>query len=210
MNSTSGPYISTVPFILASASPRRRELLASLGLTFSVVVADVVEEAQHNESPADFVRRLAEDKARTVADSHPKRWILGADTVVVLDHTILGKPHDPDEAVTMLTALSGHEHHVWTGCAICRHTPWHSQAFAVCTSVRFTSLSPELIQAYVATGEPLDKAGAYGIQGRGGCLVEKITGSYSNVVGLPLVEVTRELARLGIITAATDFPPDLC
>lgn len=184
--------------ILASGSPRRRRFLEGLGLDFTVVVADVLEVPLAGELPADFVRRLAVDKAMAVGTDHPEVWMIGADTVVVIDNEILGKPNDPDDALTMLTRLAGRVHEVWTGFAIC-HGSSEVISRAVVTEVKFVEASQDVLAAYVATGEPLDKAGAYGIQGQGGVLVERIDGSYSNVVGLPMAELVEELLRLNVI-----------
>jgi septum formation protein len=189
--------------ILASGSPRRRRFLEGLGLDFVVVVADVAEIHLKGELPADFVRRLAKDKAAAVGVDHPEAWVIGADTVVVLDNEILGKPRDPDDALAMLTELAGHTHEVWTGFTICRGNS-EVASRAVRTEVKFVEASPDVLASYVATGEPLDKAGAYGIQGQGGVLVERIDGSYSNVVGLPLAELVEELLRLAVIAPESD------
>lgn len=188
--------------ILASASPRRRAFLAGLGLAFTCRPAEIAEIQEPGEGAAAFVARLAREKAMAIAGGAPGAWVLGADTVVVLEGRILGKPADAAEAVAMLTALSGRWHQVWTGFAICCQARAVLVERAVSTEVGFAGLAPELIAAYVATGEPLDKAGAYGIQGLGGCLVEELRGSYSNVVGLPLAEVIEELLELGVLGIA--------
>lgn len=187
--------------ILASGSPRRRRFLEGLGLDFTVAVADVPEVPRDGELPADFVRRLAKDKAAAVGVDYPEAWVLGADTVVVLDNVILGKPRDPDDALAMLTRLAGRSHEVWTGFTICRGSS-EVVSLAVRTEVRFVKPDQDVLAAYVATGEPLDKAGAYGIQGQGGALVARIDGSYSNVVGLPLAELIEQLLELGAIVPA--------
>jgi len=177
--------------VLASGSPRRRDFLAELGLTFEVRVTDIDESPQSGEQPVDFVARLAQEKARAVAE--PGAWVLAADTAVVLDGEILGKPSDEAAACVMLMRLSGRWHEVWTG--FCLHRPETAELCvrAVCTKVRFITLTPELCRAYVRTGEPLDKAGAYGIQGKGCFLVSEIRGSYTNVVGLPMAEILNVL-----------------
>lgn len=172
-------------------------MLAELGLEFTVAVAAIAEVAGAGEGPADFARRLALEKAAAVAPGFPEAWVLGADTVVVLEDRILGKPADAGQAEAMLAALSGREHTVWTAFALCRGR--EQAVAAVSTRVWFAELDPALIRAYVATGEPLDKAGAYGVQGRGGALVAKIEGSVSNVIGLPLAEVTTALITHDII-----------
>lgn len=199
---TDSPLFKTLqPLVLASGSPRRRRMLAELGLDFTLAVADIAEVAQPGESPADFARRLAGEKAAAVALRHPASWVLAADTVVARAGRILGKPADSEDAAAMLAALSGHWHTVWTGFALRRGRDVLAEVVA--TEVRFAELSEPLIRAYVATGEPLDKAGAYGIQGRGGLLVREIRGSYSNVVGLPLAEVIAALTARAIISPAS-------
>ncbi len=187
------------PFILASASPRRRRLLRSLGLDFSVAVSGV-EEMQSGEGlPQDLVVRWAEEKAETVARLHPDRWVIGADTVVVLAGVIFGKPVDTNEARGMLERLSDREHEVITAVSLRHGERLQRELVVVATRVLFKRLAPTEIDAYVASGEPLDKAGAYGIQGLGGCLVRSICGSYTNVVGLPLCETVECLMMRGII-----------
>lgn len=183
--------------ILASGSPRRRDFLAELGLVFEVSVTDIDETSQAGEQPVDFVARLAREKGQAV--DQPDAWVLGADTVVVVDGDILGKPGDEDEACAMLMLLSGRWHEVWTGFSLCRQATGELCTKTVCTKVRFMPLTPELCRAYVRTGEPLDKAGAYGIQGKGCFLVSEISGSYTNVVGLPMAEVLDALLRHKVI-----------
>lgn len=178
--------------ILASRSPRRRELLAQAGFTFEVDSADVPEHRQSNEDAIRFVTRLAREKAEAVATRRPElasnAIILGADTVVVVDDEVLGKPHDAEDAARMLRVLSGRTHQVITG--VCLAKGGERQSAAEVTFVRFSTVSDEEIEAYVATGEPLDKAGAYAIQGRAGRWVPRIQGCYFNVVGLPLALVS--------------------
>ncbi|MDH3254872.1 MAG: Maf family protein, partial [Acidobacteriota bacterium] len=172
--------------ILASASPRRRELLRNLGLEFLCRPVDLDETPLTGEAAEPYVRRLARAKAETVA--RKGEVVLAADTVVVRDGQLLGKPVDPDEARAMLASLSGRDHSVYTGVAI--HLPPGLTRDAVCRSeVTMAPLSREEVDWYVLTGEPLDKAGAYAIQGLGALLVERIDGNYSNVVGLPLPTV---------------------
>ena len=172
--------------ILASASPRRSEILNNLGLRFDVVVSDADESSISADCPAElYVQELALLKAAASAKkTEPKEdgVVISADTVVVLDGKILGKPKDREDAAQMLKMLSGREHSVITGICVLRL----KDAFSVCESVVTKDLSPELIERYVATNEPLDKAGAYGIQGKGAVLVERIDGDYFNVVGLPV------------------------
>jgi septum formation protein len=177
--------------ILASASPRRRELLAQAGFTFEVVPADVPEIRKPGEDPIRFVTRLAREKAEAVIATHavpPDTMILGADTIVLLDEEVLGKPRDAVDAARMLRLLSGRTHQVITG--VCLAKGRERQRAAEVTFVRFTTLSDQEIEEYVATGEPLDKAGAYAIQGRAGRWVPRIHGCYFNVVGLPLALVS--------------------
>lgn len=197
------PCFRTIhPFILASASPRRREMLATLGLQFRVEAAEADERVLAGEAPADFVIRLAKDKARLVAKRNPGVWVLAADTVVVQDGDILGKPIDATDAVSMLKRLAGRRHEVWTGFCLGQADQANLVCRAVKTEVQFADLPDQVIRAYVHSGDPLDKAGAYGIQSRGGFLVREIGGSYSNVVGLPLAEVIIEMTALGLIQAA--------
>lgn len=191
-------FTNNEEIILASGSPRRRRFLAELGLDFTVAVADIAEDLQAGELPTAFVNRLAQEKAAAIAVDHPGAWVIGADTVVVIADEILGKPVDPADALAMLTRLAGRRHQVWTGFAIIKDGSVVVTR-AVRTDVTFVSGSADVLAAYVASGEPLDKAGAYGIQGRGGLLVERIDGSYSNVVGLPMAELVEELLKLEVI-----------
>ena len=177
--------------ILASASPRRRELLAQAGFNFEVIPTDVPEVRKPNEDPIRFVTRLAREKAEAVAATHavtPETLVLGADTIVVVDEQVLGKPQDAADAGRMLRLLSGQSHQVITGLCLARGR--ERQRAAEVTFVRFVTLSDQEIDDYVATGEPLDKAGAYAIQGRAGRWVPRIHGCYFNVVGLPLALVS--------------------
>ncbi len=181
--------------VLASASPRRRELLAGLGLDFDLRPVDVDETPLAGEAPRAYVLRLAEAKAQGAAPA-PGELALGADTIVVAGGDLLGKPRDPDDARWMLERLSGHEHLVLTGVALRDRERLRLSAVEV-TRVRFAELTAEEIAWYVASGEPLDKAGAYAVQGLGALFVDGITGNYSNVVGLPLPLVYRLLRRAG-------------
>lgn len=183
MNSTS--------IYLASGSLRRRELLTLLGVSFDILLTHTEEQRQEGEAAIAYVRRLAQDKAKAgVALAPQDRPVLGADTLVVLNGLVLEKPHDEAHAAEMLAALSGKQHQVMTAVAVAdRH---HILCQLVVTDVTFRKLSQQAICDYIATGEPRDKAGAYGIQGKGGCFVRTITGSYHGVMGLPLVE-TQEL-----------------
>jgi septum formation protein len=182
---------SHAPLILASASPRRRELLAQAGFAFEVIPTDVPEFRKPGEDPIRFVTRLAREKAEAAARTHPvtpDTLILGADTIVLVDEQVLGKPQDAAEAARMLHLLSGQTHQVITGVCLARGQ--ERQRAAEVTFVRFITLSDQEIDDYVATGEPLDKAGAYAIQGRAGRWVPRIHGCYFNVVGLPLALVS--------------------
>ncbi|MEC7378086.1 MAG: Maf family protein [Pseudomonadota bacterium] len=181
--------------ILASASPRRAGLLEQIGLTFSIQPAEVDETPGPDESPEHYVQRLARDKALAVSASAPDSLVLGSDTTVVLDGRILGKPVDADEARATLARLSGATHQVMTAVALARNGG--SQCRLVITEVRFRELSGAEIDAYIATGEPMDKAGSYGIQERGGIFVNELRGSYSSVVGLPLQETAALLEDAG-------------
>ena len=181
-------------FVLASASPRRREILSEAGYVFDVVPSAVEEKFQLDVSPDVLAMRLARLKAEDVAGSlPPEAVVLGADTIVVLGGEILGKPEGEADAKRMLGLLSGQTHEVITGFTVIRHSDSQEISLAVTTLVRFRKLTQEEIASYVATGEPMDKAGAYGIQGLGGKLVESIEGDFNNVVGLPLEEVAQVL-----------------
>jgi len=192
-------FQTIAPLILASGSPRRRKFLTDLGLVFTMAAADLDETIHPGELPGELVCRLATEKAAAVATARPEAWVIGADTVVVLGREILGKPTDPGEALAMLKRLAGRTHEVWTGVSVMRWCDAACRTFAVCTEVTFAEASESVLAAYVATGEPLDKAGAYGIQGQGVFLVSTINGSYSNVVGLPLPELLGQLLDLEII-----------
>ncbi len=184
--------------ILASNSPRRRELLGQMGLKdFKVSAPNVDESVEDGLSPAQIVEQLSRRKAQAAAKkAGPNDLIIAADTVVALDGTVLGKPHSTDEAFAMLSSLSGREHHVYTGVTVLqgeRAVTQHEE-----TAVSFRVLEPDEIWGYIATGEPMDKAGAYGIQGLGALLVSGIRGDYCNVVGLPLFRLGRMLSGFGI------------
>jgi len=177
--------------ILASASPRRRELLAAAGYTFTIHAPDIDETIAPGTRPVDAARELACQKAEAVAALYPAACVIAADTIVVIDGEILGKPVDEADAARMLRQLSGREHTVITGVCIQKDT--RQSAFAEQTQVQFYPLSDDEIARYVATGEPMDKAGAYGIQGRGAVLVQGIVGDFYNVMGLPIARVVRAL-----------------
>lgn len=182
--------------ILASQSPRRKQLLAQMGLEFDIHSADVDETI--SGEPGSCVATLARRKADAVAADYPDDWVLGADTLVFLEGVPMGKPRDTDEAFRMLKQLSGKKHQVMTGvCLINRSKGLCLQDVAV-TDVYFSCLSDREILDYIATGEPMDKAGAYAIQGRAGMYVEKISGSHSNVIGLPMSTVREMLKKVEI------------
>lgn len=176
--------------VLASKSPRRQQILRDAGIPFVVRSADVPEQRRPNESPADYVRRLAEKKAFAVT-MLAGEIVLGADTVVVIDGLVLEKPIDASDAIRMLGLLSGREHEVITG--ICLRSDGRKIVDAATTRVRFVPLTREQIEAYVESGEPMDKAGAYAIQGLASKFIDRVEGSYSNVVGLPVALVYRLL-----------------
>lgn len=178
--------------ILASASPRRRELLANLNFPFEVVPADIDESFTGEDNPFDLVRRLSIGKAEAVAAKHPDALVLAADTVVVFRDEVLGKPKTPEENLDFVTRLSGHTHEVFTGHALVLGDKRADRV--VQTAVRFRKLSDGEIERYVATGEGMDKAGGYAIQGYGSALVREVRGCYFNVVGLSVPNVA-ELAQ---------------
>lgn len=186
--------------VLASASPRRRELLQQIGLEFQVIPSRAEEQILPGETPEEHVIRLSLDKATDVAnrDDISGRWFIGSDTIVLCDRQILGKPEDEIHAATMLRQLSGREHQVLSGYAIIDRKSGKQHSEAVSTKVWFRQLTESEITSYIATGEPADKAGAYAIQGMGICFVARIEGSYTNVVGLPLCKLTLAMKELGI------------
>ncbi len=191
-----GPQTSKI--ILASNSPRRKELLERIGITdFTVAAPNVDESVEDGLSPAEIVEQLSLRKARAAAKkAGPSDLIIAADTVVALDGAVLGKPRDKGAAFAMLTALSGREHHVFTGVTVLRGeeaATLHEE-----TAVTFRQLTPEEIRGYIATGEPMDKAGAYGIQGIGALLVSGIRGDYCNVMGLPVFRLGQILSSFGV------------
>lgn len=182
----------TMPrLILASASPRRAELLRNAGIAFEVDAADLHEERLAGEKPLGYAQRLALDKARTVLTRYPDAVVLGADTVVVVDEHLLEKPRDSEDAKRMLRLLSGRAHQVVTGVSLLSASLERTEAEI--TQVVFNPMSEQEIADYVVTGEPMDKAGAYGIQGMASRWVGRIEGDYFNVVGLPVARVYRML-----------------
>ena len=186
--------------VLASASPRRRELLQQIGLEFQVIPSLAEEHVLAGETPEEHVVRLSLDKATEVAnrDNVSGRWFIGSDTIVLCDNQILGKPRDEVHAATMLKQLSGREHQVLSGYAVIDRQTGEQRTEAVSTRVWFRQLTVAEITGYIATGEPADKAGAYAIQGLGICFVARIEGSYTNVVGLPLCKLTLAMKELGV------------
>jgi len=190
---------NNMKLILASNSPRRRYLLRQAGLLFAVIPSHVDESSIAVSSPPLYARELAVAKAMDVARSHPDSWVIGADTIVLIDGLILGKPDSKPHAVEMLERLSGQTHQVITGYCICRNSSGKCIVDSVRTDVTFKKLSAREIEWYAHTSEPFDKAGAYAIQGLGTFLVKSINGSYSNVVGLPVCEVIEHLIREGVV-----------
>jgi septum formation protein len=189
--------VSEPRIILASSSPRRRELLKLVGIAHEVKPADIDESIRDGEKPHDFAERLAREKAELVDDGADSgQAVIGADTIVVIDDQVLGKPRDAKEAETMLGKLSGRTHTVITAVAVCRSGETWSSVEEV--TVTFRKLSRAEIKSYIATGEPMDKAGAYGIQGFGATIVDRVEGDYFAVMGLPLARLVRLLAEAGV------------
>ncbi|MBU4534051.1 MAG: Maf family protein [Eubacteriales bacterium] len=184
--------------VLASASPRRRELLSNIGLDFIVIPGNIDEPLLDGMSPSEQVEALALAKARFVAGPFSDGVVLGADTIVVLDGRMLGKPANASEAITMLQFLQGREHVVYTGVALVDVSTGRDATLSESTRVHFAPLDRPTIEWYVSTGEPMDKAGAYGVQGLGSMFIEGINGCYFNVVGLPLRRVALMLKEFGI------------
>ncbi|WP_110927091.1 Maf family protein [Bacillus massiliglaciei] len=182
------------PLILASSSPRRKELIRLLQIPFEAVPADVSEDFEPGTPAEQVVQELALRKAKAVALSHESNYVIGSDTVVVLDGEILGKPADRGDAKRMLLSLSGRDHYVCTGAAIVQGS--REKVFAEKTKVTFWELSEAEIDRYLDSGEPFDKAGSYGIQGYGSLLVKKLDGDYYTVVGLPVARLSRELKSM--------------
>ncbi|MCD6138700.1 MAG: septum formation inhibitor Maf [Deltaproteobacteria bacterium] len=185
--------------ILASTSPRRRDLLMQAGLTFRVIPATVDENSVCPGSPEKHVRQLARAKAEEVSEHYPESWVIGADTIVIIDGEALGKPKTKAEAGRMLETLSGKTHRVLTGYCICCRKKKRTFCDVVETEVLFKELTKKEINWYIGTGEPFDKAGGYAVQGLGIFMVKRIQGSYTNVVGLPVCEVIDYLYKEGVI-----------
>lgn len=188
--------------VLASASPRRRELLSQLGIRFEALPVDLEEDCTDQRDPADCVRKLALEKARAALIQRPDSVVIGSDTLVVLDDEIFGKPRSREQGMWMLESLSGRAHDVVTGVAIVSQD--RQEKIVQRSIVTFAELQPELVRAYWETGEPRDKAGAYAIQGLGAVFIRHLQGSYSGVMGLPLYETALLLSRFGV------YPPGFC
>jgi septum formation protein len=185
-----------IPLILASASPRRAEILQQVGWPFEVVVSNIDESILNSETASSYVERLAMEKARAISKGRLFGLTLGADTVVTIDDSLLGKPSDIEDAKQMLKRLSGRWHEVLTGVALVRAEDGETVVAHERTRVRFAQMSDSEIDWYVSTGEPMDKAGSYAVQGQAAIFIEKIEGDYWNVVGLPIQLVYRLIRRL--------------
>ena len=186
-----------MPIVLASASPRRQELLKNAGIELVVKPANITEVRQQNEAPRAFAERMAREKARAVGAEMSDEYVLGADTIVVVDDLVLGKPEDKQDAARMLRLLLGRKHQVITG--VCLKGSHFEDVRSETTTVHFSVLSDHDIRDYIATGEPMDKAGAYAIQGMASPWISKIEGDYSNVVGLPVALVLQMLREHRVI-----------
>ncbi len=187
-------------FILASASPRRRELLKSMGFDFTVTPSGVDERFLEGESVGEHVLRLSREKALAVACNNPESWVLGADTIVIIDGEVLGKPGSKEEARKMILRLSGREHRVLTGFSVVRTSANVVRSDLVESSVFFKEVSRDELEWYIDTEEPYDKAGGYAVQGKAASFVKEIRGSHTNVIGLPLSEVVAALKEVGAIS----------
>ena len=190
--------------ILASKSPRRHYLLKQAGLRFDVIPSEFDESSVPLGDPAEYAQILSRAKARDVSDRYPESWVIGADTIVLMNGRILGKPKGMAQAREMLRSLSGQTHQVYTGYTICCSSLGKSHTDVVCTAVTFKQLSADEIEWYVRTDEPFDKAGAYAIQGLGTFLVKSVCGSYTNVVGLPVCEVIEHLIQTKVLRIQAD------
>jgi septum formation protein len=179
--------------ILASASPRRKELLKYLGIEFDIIIPDIHEHAHNEEAPEAFCARISREKAVAVRKGFQDSLIIAADTIVVIDGEILGKPKDRDEACSYLRRLCGRQHIVFTAYTILFPGGCNDITRVVSSTVHFADMGEDDIEWYVSTGEPMDKAGAYGLQGIGAAFVDRIDGSYTNVIGLPLSEVFQDI-----------------
>ncbi|MCX5809932.1 MAG: Maf family protein [Proteobacteria bacterium] len=186
--------------ILASESTRRVDILRTLGISFSIIPPNIDERRKKDELPKDFVLRVSYEKAHKVGNLFPDKWVIGADTVVVLKGKILGKPKNDSDAFNMLKILSGKWHRVITGYCVLNISRNITYRDAVETRVYVRGLSDDEIKRYIKTSEPFDKAGSYAVQGKGGYMVKEIKGSYANVVGLPICEVAEALLSLGVLS----------
>ncbi len=195
-----GPFQAAAPLILASASPRRKELMDRLGLEFETSVCTLEEIGPDSGlAPEELVLRNADIKAAEIASGRPDAVVIGADTCVALSGRIFGKPRDTRDAVSMLRDLTGQWHRVFTGCSVLWSQTGRQVQRAVESRVYLSDLDDQVIRSYCSTGEPLDKAGAYAIQGTGSFMVRQIEGSYTNVVGLPMAELVETLLKMGAI-----------
>jgi len=186
-------------FILASASPRRQQLLRDIGLQFDVIPGDVNEDFLNDELPVDYVSRMSREKSDAIAQKVPDAWVLGADTIVIIDGEVLGKPLTREDARNMLIKLSGREHCVITGFTIVKKSAHTTMTNVVESRVVFKTIEADELEWYIDSPEPYDKAGAYAVQGMAGYFVKEIHGSYTNVVGLPLTEVVTALKEVGAV-----------
>ncbi len=186
--------------VLASESTRRVDILRTLGVSFSIMPPGIDEHRRPSESPKEYVLRIAYEKARKVGDLFPDKWIIGADTVVVHKGKVLGKPKTDEDAIAMLKRLRANWHKVFTGYCILNASKQIVYQDVAETKVFIKDLTDDEIAKYVGTSEPFDKAGSYAVQGRGGYMVKEIKGSYTNVVGLPICEITEALLSLGILS----------
>lgn len=191
-------FTARTPIVLASASPRRKELLGMLGFSFDIVTSDVEETSVQAQTPQQYVRDVALLKARDVAKKCVGKTIIGADTIVVYEQALLHKPTSREEAIAHLQKLVNNRHHVMTAVAIIEANGTET-TFVEETTVRFKDVSQALLEAYVDSGDPFDKAGGYGIQTSGALLVDRIEGDYNNVVGLPLATLTQTLLTLHLL-----------
>lgn len=198
------PEAALKPLILASGSPRRRHWLEAMRIPFEIQVPDVDETPLLDEDPGDLVLRLAELKAEVVARRHPGRWVMAADTTVAVDHHTLNKPTDVEDAVRMLSLIQGRAHQVHTGFCLQRNDEVHS--FVDTAQVVFRPLSEAQIRWYIATREPMDKAGSYAIQGIGALFIEGVEGSFSTVMGLPVERMGALIHQLGLLKPWMGFP----
>jgi septum formation protein len=185
------------PFILASSSPRRQELLKKIGLDFKVIPSDIDEKPIEGESPLDHAIRLSREKTLAVSLENPGAWVLGADTIVVIDEEILGKPRTPEEAKAMLLRLSGRRHKVITGFSIAKGRAESIVSGSVESFVVFRKVAEDEANWYVKSREPYDKSGGYAVQGKSALFIREVHGSYTNVIGLPVCEVVEALKDAG-------------